>query len=57
MKKDFVAEKNFGACLRVLWCTEVCCMRRVGGEVRKGSEWWCEAVRLAVAEKGHAHKV
>ena len=27
------------------------------GEVRKGSEWWCEAIRVAVAEKRHAHEV
>ena len=38
-------------------CTEmVCGRRRVGGEVRKGSEWWCEVVRLAVAEKRDAHE-
>ena len=39
-------------------CTvNVCGMRRAGGEVRKESEWWCDDVRLAVAEKRHAHGV
>ena len=32
-------------------------MRKVGGGVRKGSEWFCEAVRVAVAEKWYAHGV
>ena len=33
-------------------CTnEVCGMRRVGGQRRKGSELWSEEVGLAVAEK------
>ena len=36
---------------------EVCGMRRVGGGVRKGSEWWCEDVRKAVAEKRQAYEV
>ncbi|KAK7945076.1 hypothetical protein WMY93_000804 [Mugilogobius chulae] len=35
---------------------EVCGMRRVGGGVRKGSEWWCEDVRLAVTEKRRAYE-
>ena len=29
-------------------------MKRVGDGVRKGSEWWCKAIRLAVAERRHA---
>ena len=33
---------------------EVCGMRKVGGGLRKGSEWWCEEVKLAVAEKRQA---
>ena len=32
-------------------------MRKVGGGVRKGSEWWCEGVRLAVTKKRHVHGV
>ena len=30
---------------------DVCGMRRVGGQSRKGSEWWNEEVGRAVAEK------
>ncbi|KAK7907805.1 hypothetical protein WMY93_016417 [Mugilogobius chulae] len=42
----------------VVGCAEeVCGMRRVGGGVRKGSEWWCEDVRLAVTEKRRAYEV
>ena len=36
----------------VMECTnDVCVMRRVGGQRRKGSEWWNEEVGKAVAEK------
>ena len=36
-------------------CTnEVCGMRRVGEQRRKGSEWWNEEVGRAVAEKRRA---
>ena len=36
-------------------CTnDVCSMRRVGGQRRKGSEWWNEEVDRAVAEKRRA---
>ena len=36
----------------VIECTnDVCAMRRVGGQRRKGSEWWNEEVGGAVAEK------
>ena len=36
----------------VIECTnDVCGMRRVGGQRRKGSEWWNEEVARAVAEK------
>ena len=36
----------------VIKCTnDVCGMRRVGGQRRKGSEWWNEEVGRAVAEK------
>ena len=36
-------------------CTnDVCGMRRVGGQRRKGSEWWNEEVGRAVSEKGRA---
>ena len=39
----------------VIECTnEVCGMRRVGGQRRKGSEWWNEEVGRAVAEKRRA---
>ena len=38
----------------VMECTnDVCVMRRVGGQRRKGSEWWNEVGR-AVAEKRKA---
>ena len=30
---------------------DVCAMRRVGGQRRKGSEWWNEEVGRAVAKK------
>uniref|UniRef100_A0A8C8DHP6 ribonuclease H n=1 Tax=Oryzias sinensis TaxID=183150 RepID=A0A8C8DHP6_9TELE len=36
---------------------KVCGVRHVGGGLRKGSEWWCEDVRLAVAEKRCAYEV
>ena len=36
---------------------EVCGMRRVGAGIRKGSEWWCEEVSMAVAEKRRAFEV
>ena len=38
--------------MRKVWrCSEVVCgMRQVGGQKRKGSEWWCEEVGMAVAE-------
>ena len=40
---------------RVMECTnDVCGMRRVGGQRRKGSEWWNEEVGWAVAEKRRA---
>ena len=33
-------------------CTnDVCGMRRVGGQRRKGSEWWNEEVGRAMAER------
>ena len=36
----------------VMECTDdVCGMRRVGGQRRKGSEWWNKEVGRAVAEK------
>ena len=36
----------------VMECTnDVCGMRPVGGQRRKGSEWWNEEVGRAVAEK------
>ena len=39
----------------VMECTnDVCCMRRVGGQQRKGSEWWNEEVGRAVAGKRRA---
>ena len=39
----------------VMECTnDVCGMRRVGGQRRKGSEWWNEEVSSAVAEKRRA---
>ena len=39
----------------VMQCTnDVCGMRRVGGQRRKGSEWWNEEVSRAVAEKRRA---
>ena len=39
----------------VMECTnDVCGMRRVGGQRRKGSEWWNEEVGRAVAEKRRA---
>ena len=34
--------------------SDVCGMRRVGGQKRKGSEWWNEEVGRAVAEKRRA---
>ena len=40
----------------IVGCTEkVCGMRRVGGRLTKRSQWWCKAVKLAAAEKMHAH--
>ncbi len=42
----------------VVGCAEeVCGMRRVGGRMRKGSEWWYEEVSVAVSEKRHAYEV
>ena len=42
----------------VLECAEkVCGMRRVGNGVRRGGEWWCEEVRMAVKEKRQAFEV
>ena len=39
----------------VMECTnDVCGMRRVGGQRRKGSEWWNEEVGRAVAKKRRA---
>ena len=39
----------------VMECTnDVCGMRRVGGQRRKGTEWWNEEVCRAVAEKRRA---
>ena len=39
----------------VMVCTnDVCGTRRVGGQRRKGSEWWNEEVGRAVAEKRRA---
>ena len=39
----------------VMDCTnDVCSMRRVGGQRRKGSEWWNEEVGKAVAKKRKA---
>ena len=36
-------------------CTnDICGMRHVGGQRRKGSEWWNEEVGRAVAEKRRA---
>ena len=36
----------------VMECTnDICGMKRVGGQRRKGSEWWNEEVGRAVAEK------
>jgi len=36
---------------------EVCGVRRCGGGVRKGSEWWCEEVSVVIAEKRRAYEV
>ena len=36
------------------YTNDVCGMRRVGGQRRKGSEWWNEEVGKAVAEKRRA---
>ena len=36
---------------------EVCGKRRVGGGVRKGSEWWSEEVSAVVKEKRQAYEV
>jgi len=36
---------------------EVWGVRRCGGGVRKGSEWWCEEVSAAIAEKRCAYEV
>ena len=39
----------------VMECTnDICGMRCVGGQRRKGSEWWNEEVSRAVAEKRRA---
>ena len=39
----------------VMECTnDVCGMRRVSGQRRKGSEWWNEELGRAVAEKRRA---
>ena len=39
----------------VMECTsDVCDMRRVGGQQRKGSEWWNEEVGRVVAKKRRA---
>ena len=39
----------------VMECTnDICGMRRVGGQRRKGSEWWNKEVGKAVAEKRRA---
>ena len=39
----------------VMECTnDVCGMKRVGGQLRKGSEWWNEEVSRAVAEMRRA---
>ena len=36
-------------------CTnDVCGVRRVGGQRRKGSEWWSEEVGVVMAEKRRA---
>lgn len=37
--------------------SEVCGMRRVGGTMRKGSEWWNEETKVAVMEKRRAFEV
>ena len=37
--------------------SEVCGKRRVGGFVRKGSEWWSEEVEVAVKEKRKAFEM
>ena len=50
MEKDWQKFRDI-----VLECTNgVCGMRRVGGQRRKGSEWWNEEVGRAVAEKRRA---
>ena len=47
MQKDWEKFRDM-----VMECTnDVCGMRRVGGQRRKGSEWWNEEVGWAVAEK------
>ena len=39
----------------VVGCADtVCGMRRVGGGVIKGREWWCENVSVTVAEMRRA---
>ena len=49
MKKEYEKFRDI-----VMECThDVCGMRRVGGQRRKGSEWWNEVGR-AVAEKRRA---
>ena len=38
-------------------CAELCGMRRVEGEVRKGCESWCENLSVAVVKNRHACEV
>ena len=53
MEKDWEKFRDI-----VMECTndvnDVCGMRRVGGQRRKGSEWWNQEVGRAVAEKRRA---
>ena len=40
----------------VVGCAEeVCGTRRIGGGIRKGSEWWCEEVKVVIEEKKKAY--
>ena len=36
--------------------TEVCGKRRIGGRIKKGSEWWNEEVKRKVVEKKKAYE-
>ena len=51
-EKDDVEEKWQMFKSIVVGCTKkVCGVKRVGGAMRKASEWWCEDVSVIVADK------